>query len=431
MPIEIAAAKQLGSGDVDLYLKSTRDREELLRLSSSWLKCLGQGATIATASYGVTMHGIRTASMEMSPQGVLRTIQQLKQANAHQLPPEATIIHVSWLKRVNAQKPRTSVVVEFGHPEDANTAIDNGLVWEGEPKTCEVYDKTVRVIRCHHCQKFGHLGTQCRAPIKCGTCAGEHSTQSCPTPNRKRCANCGGPHSASSATCSIALRKRTELDERRRLPRYGVPYPRSSQRTAGPNFQNVGAGFDPENQLARALQPREFDPRATNTTNRPIPALNDAPAHLPPGSPALAPLEDTTMDRALEPIRRSATPARSLWSTLLPLPQPLPSYTPPSPGPTIPSLSSGQLELTVADPETREGIAIIQQKPKLRIRRQAGDCSVQTPLEAQITRAHTRPAPAPPAQDPRGNTFIPPYAEKLRRLQPTPRIKRPDTRNLY
>lgn len=65
------------------------------------------------------------------------------------------------------------------------------------------------ILRCKNCQLFGHVEQNCRQPIACGWCAGNHNTTYCyyrNKPQHHRCRNCVGspnefPHAASSNEC--------------------------------------------------------------------------------------------------------------------------------------------------------------------------------------------------------------------------------------
>ena len=116
--------------------------------------------------------------MDMSAEEKLRTIRTLLLDHADRLP-QAQVNYISWLVKQRVKKDRTSVVVEFTHPEDANTAIDHGLQWDGEPHQVEAYAGGGRIQQCLRCQQYGHIGTRCRAPVKCARCAESRDTKAC------------------------------------------------------------------------------------------------------------------------------------------------------------------------------------------------------------------------------------------------------------
>ena len=85
-------------------------------------------------------------------------------------------------------------------PRLAYKIIDEGLVWQGELFQCERYERQCRLKQCFKCQKYGHIGTQCKATTVCGYYAQEHNSRDCPskadrTATRK-CAACDGAYEA-------------------------------------------------------------------------------------------------------------------------------------------------------------------------------------------------------------------------------------------
>jgi hypothetical protein len=119
--------------------------------------------------------------------------------------PRAEIRHIGWLTRDAAAKTASTITIEFTKPEDANKIIDEGLIWQGEVFQCERYERQCRVKQCFKCQKYGHIGTQCKAPTACGYCAQEHDTRDCPTKSDRsaprKCTLCRGDHEAWSRQC--------------------------------------------------------------------------------------------------------------------------------------------------------------------------------------------------------------------------------------
>nr|CAH7754458.1 unnamed protein product [Callosobruchus chinensis] len=52
-----------------------------------------------------------------------------------------------------------------------------------------------KVILCHNCMRYGHLGKQCKSKPKCAKCFEEHSTSSCNhIPDDPKCFYCEGNH---------------------------------------------------------------------------------------------------------------------------------------------------------------------------------------------------------------------------------------------
>jgi hypothetical protein len=119
--------------------------------------------------------------------------------------PQAEIRHIGWLTRDSSTKTASTITIEFTRPDDANKIIDEGLIWQGEVFQCERYERQCRVKQCFKCQKYGHIGTQCKASTARGYCAQEHDTRDCPSKSDRnaprKCTTCRGEHEAWNRQC--------------------------------------------------------------------------------------------------------------------------------------------------------------------------------------------------------------------------------------
>ncbi|CAN7999039.1 unnamed protein product [Ixodes hexagonus] len=70
-------------------------------------------------------------------------------------------------------------------------------------------------IQCYQCQRFGHIGKNCRGARRCKICAGPHHHQDCSSRAQPKCANCGENHAATFSGCSskkaAAVVRKTEI----------------------------------------------------------------------------------------------------------------------------------------------------------------------------------------------------------------------------
>ena len=114
-------------------------------------------------------------------------------------------------------KTTTYLIIDVATPEQANTLIDEGLLFQSELKDCELYHGDCRVTQCYNCQKYGHTARFCSSQKKCGLCAAPgHDDKSCGfrnDPTKHRCANCNLSHPAWSSRCKV----RSEQADRARL----------------------------------------------------------------------------------------------------------------------------------------------------------------------------------------------------------------------
>jgi len=180
--------------------------------------------------------------------------------------PTAEIKYIGWLTRGAAtRKSASSVIIEFTRPEDANKIIDEGLIWQGEVFQCEKYDRQCRLKQCFQCQKYGHIGTLCKATIACGYCAQEHNSRDCPSKSDttipKKCTNCREGHEAWNQGC---LARREELAKIRTAHEIREPYHRILERKA--INPTVGQGEEPSRMTALRRQSRIIDLTGTRGT---------------------------------------------------------------------------------------------------------------------------------------------------------------------
>jgi ribosomal protein L20 len=200
--VKIMSSNQQKSGDLSLRKATSSETQALRQFADDWVTRVGNGAYVRNPTYGVLAHGIRTSTMEMDKFEEIRN--NILQDNRPFIP-RAEIKYVGWLTRNAASRSASSVIIEFTKPEDANKMIDEGLVWQGELFQCERYERQCRLKQCFKCQRYGHIGTQCKEITACGYCAQEHSSRDCPSKAdrdaTRKCAACSGAHEARNQNC--------------------------------------------------------------------------------------------------------------------------------------------------------------------------------------------------------------------------------------
>src|SRR5579862_9637193 len=155
-PIRIAAARQLKSGNITIHAEQSKDIDLLVKHSFAWVRVLGHEAQVAILTFGVLIHNVRTNQVDTKDQAKL--IQQVMMENMSMLG-EAEITYIGWLTRAGTKKQASSLVIEFTRPEDANKAIEEGLIMDAEIHNCELSDRGCKLKQCFRCQKYGHIGT--------------------------------------------------------------------------------------------------------------------------------------------------------------------------------------------------------------------------------------------------------------------------------
>jgi hypothetical protein len=310
---EIFAAGQLKSGDVQFVL-GTAAHAEILRQNDEWVKYLSQGASVRTPTWGVVVHDIPGRACIL-PDNMTGVIDQLLADNRHHWGKDARIMHVSWLARPPVGK-RSAIVAEFTKPQHANKAIEMGTIWDSTMLNAELYDRSARVRQCFNCQQYGHVGSTCSNPERCGHCAGSHQTRDCATSpqDRRKCANCGSAHASWSKACEYRQREvdriaQLALNRPRyhRVPTYvegasssGSRSP-SPERRSGASSTETSVSSEPVDSAAHTAPSTQASSGKGSPLNRQAPGKEDAEPRDPSSSGAQAPTEepsDTDMEEA-------------------------------------------------------------------------------------------------------------------------------------
>ncbi|KIV98467.1 uncharacterized protein PV09_09720 [Verruconis gallopava] len=226
---KVMSVNQLMSGDISIKTVTPSETQTLRQSAQEWVPRIGNGMSIRRQTYGVLVHSVYTKDVDMD---------RLDEINAAILSenkpfiPTAEIKYIGWLSRKAQTKRMSTLVIEFTKPEDANKIIDEGLTWQGCHHDTERYERQCRLKQCFNCQKYGHIGTQCKARTACGHCAQEHNSRDCPSKadTPKKCAGCNGPHESWNRHCKIRkeqlTRTKAAYDNRPKYhPVLGTPKP--------------------------------------------------------------------------------------------------------------------------------------------------------------------------------------------------------------
>lgn len=231
--IKLSSVSQLKSGDLAIQVSSYECLETLREYRNEWTPKLGKEAALHMPTYGIIAHGVEIQTMDTKDQN--KVTRKLEAENRDVIP-SIKVARVSWLGKRKSNKKHASIIIEFEDPKTANLALDNGIVWESTLLYVEKYDRSCRLRHCFQCQKYGHIGTQCRNNQTCGFCSQGHRSQDCPTMddnNTHLCINCKGKHPAWSPSCSVRKAENQKVAEAKlhRTPYHFEP-PAQEKRTA-------------------------------------------------------------------------------------------------------------------------------------------------------------------------------------------------------
>ena len=202
---ELTAACLIHSGDIRISLDSDTSYfplpSNLIRVCRNKIE---NALAVIHKSYRIQTSPIPVRSMDLrSRRQKATTIKELATANSGRLPSLQIlngITNVDWCPE-NVGEQEACLDVTLSTPRQANEALDQGIQWQGRLLSCRAKEERAIVHRCSRCQSFGHRSDHgCKAPFRCGKCAGHHSTRSCASEILK-CANCGRAHLVKSKQC--------------------------------------------------------------------------------------------------------------------------------------------------------------------------------------------------------------------------------------
>ena len=279
--LEILTANQMKSGDLTISTATIQEADTLRELAGEWGKEVAEGAEVQIPIYTVAVHGIHSNSininkMEEAKQGIIL-------ANTRTVPcAMQNIKRISWISRAHEVKARSSIIIELTDPRIANAFIERGMVYQDQLHECELYSPESKVRQCFNCQEYGHIGTRCYKPQKCGWCSLPHPTQDCMTKDtrdnngkdQRACANCKGNHEAWHKHCPT-MKAETEHRKQFKPPKGALHFVPPNTQEAEPRGRPIGPEAFPT--LTRIPQLPATQP-APRTVGRPRTNRSQSPA---------------------------------------------------------------------------------------------------------------------------------------------------------
>lgn len=183
--------------------------------------------TTQLRKFKVTAEHIQISTMKLS-QGpekskTIQTIVNDNQSPIRSLKSPADIRGICWNKNIKGLKPieSTSITITFATAQQANEAIQHGLLWNQGRRLCRRQGAHARITQCGRCQAYGHISKDCSSAPRCKICAGMHLSTACTHDSAAnkaclKCTLCGGAHDATSENCKSRKveRERVKLASR-------------------------------------------------------------------------------------------------------------------------------------------------------------------------------------------------------------------------
>jgi hypothetical protein len=187
---EIIGARKLPSGAFALTFKSAEAKDQW-KDQGKVTSVFGPGASIKESTLDVIVFGFPLGAISK-----LQPEQRVKAIVSQNPGLERSLRRVGTPKGSSSRRYET-VILGFAHPQEANAAIEAGVLWESGVLNAEPYSKDIKLARCFQCQSYaGHKARSCRGQTKCSWCATiGHTIESCPNRqdlSKKACAPCGG-----------------------------------------------------------------------------------------------------------------------------------------------------------------------------------------------------------------------------------------------
>jgi hypothetical protein len=174
----VVAARRLPSGEV-LVTFENEDQKKKGAKSLETLQAFGQNAQVKVREFTVLTHGIQVAARDTQNQA--GAIDELYRQNPR-LRGVVEIVCLGWAKKTIAQGKRAAPLhIGIAEPGQANTLIEQGLLFGSELHDCEVFWGDYQVTQCFNCYTYEHTARHCKNHMRCGFYATiGHASQDCP-----------------------------------------------------------------------------------------------------------------------------------------------------------------------------------------------------------------------------------------------------------
>ena len=204
----VLAARRLPSGDVVLLFDTESSKDQLID-NIALRSVFGPDAAPIQRGFPVTAFGFPRSLVESLKNEELAAL--LRKENPNWLGAVQLLRAVCTAGTKKRSGSLLSLVLVFATPQQANSVIDEGVLFESQLHNAEPLFPECQVRRCFRCQGY-HKSTArlCQRSVRCGWCCAPHSTQGCSVRGTARpsCAACGKKgHAAWALECLVRIRE--------------------------------------------------------------------------------------------------------------------------------------------------------------------------------------------------------------------------------
>ena len=187
-------AYSLSQGGIAIHLKEDTDCEQFIQC---WPEDIFGGGTVAHHPKKLSSSGKVSAFLRDIPPSI--SIQTVKNSLGG-----TKYKSIRRMRFYDSKKPMPIIKVTFQNSKDCETALSSNGIEISSIKRKILFspERDFRVIRCFHCQRYGHISSCCDFDKRCVNC-GESECNESECEKLPNCVNCGKGHKSSSSACPV------------------------------------------------------------------------------------------------------------------------------------------------------------------------------------------------------------------------------------
>jgi hypothetical protein len=130
-----------------------------LEEETGWTTVIAKHARVKVKTFAVMAHAARTSRVDPAEQA--KSLSDLEAQNPS-WEGKVKILRIAWcMKTLKERKTHGHLLLKVGTPSKANMLVQEGLLYNGELKDCELFHGDCNLTQCFRCQHYGHIAKQC------------------------------------------------------------------------------------------------------------------------------------------------------------------------------------------------------------------------------------------------------------------------------